>query len=432
MHISRLMLQLVSIFLIFFAGLLFFTNSTLSPPEDNLALGSQASNCHKELPFWSRGFARSCCDVFPTSFSKHRGGFFEGGELSDSTYFLNSQLKTGDVIYIATADFPQFLPFFLKLDHRIRLTLVTGGEDIGTPWELFHPNRGFGDYRMSALWPEGQMASMRQFLGDARLHRWYAQNYDLVGNTSFTRSDVDALLEKDIVAKVFPMPIGLDFHSLAEKNKALSKAQASRSVCSQKNDLAAALAQAPPFLDREASVFAKFECNFPDSVRAMRELSRGTICRLIAAHLFNTSRIESLGDRIITAEPSGADEARGKSTLASRKQSFWKQVTKVQFSLAPPGLGTDTHRVWEILNLHCVPIVLSSPLNVLYGMFPVIIVKDWSEVFEKGALIKFRNTITTRFGDNPFTKDVQEMLRASYWIDTVRNASQIIDTSTRT
>ena len=393
-------------------------------------MDSQSGKCFKELPFWSRGFARSCCDVFPTTFTKHRGGFFEGGGLSDSTYFLKKNVKSGDIIYVATADFPQFLPYFLKLDMRTRITLVTGGEDIGTPWELFHPNRNHGDYRMSALWPEGQMANMRQFLGDPRLHRWYAQNYDLVGTTSFTRSSINATLEKEIVAKVFPIPIGLDFHTLAEKNNALSKAQATASVCTQKSDLTAALTQAPRFLDRQKSVLVKFDCNFPDSVRVMRELSRGVICKLVAKHLSNTS--SALGDRIITAEPSGADKIRGKTSLSSRKQSFWEQVVKVQFSLAPPGLGTDTHRVWEILNLHCVPIVMSSPLDGLYGMFPVIIVKDWQEVFEKDALTRFRKTITTRFGDDPFGKDVQELLRASYWIDTVRNGSKISDTPTRT
>ena len=88
--------------------------------------------------------------------------------------------------------------------------------------------------------------------------------------------------------------------------------------------------------------------------------------------------------------------------------------------LAPPGCGGDTHRAWEILVLHTVPIVITSPLDRLYGMFPVIIVKDWSEVFAEGSLQRFQSEIVARFGEDPFSKKVDDMLRADYWRRIVR------------
>ncbi len=48
----------------------------------------------------------------------------------------------------------------------------------------------------------------------------------------------------------------------------------------------------------------------------------------------------------------------------------------------------------------CVPIVLSSPLDVLYSDFPVIILKNWEDLFADNALDRFRKEIIERFGEN--------------------------------
>ena len=374
------------------------------------------------FPFWSRGFARTCCDVYPTLFGKHKGGFFEAGSLSDSTYFLKRGSKSGDILYVATADFPVFLDIFHGFDMSMRITLVTGGDDIGAPWEIFHPNRNFYDYKMSALWPKGQVMTMRQFLGDTRLLRWYAQNYDLVGNTSFTKSDVNELKDKEIIAKVFPLPIGLDFHTLAEKNRKLSPQQALDSVCDQNKDLSVVLSKALPFNQRRPHIYAKFDCEFKKH-KHMREFNRGEICGLLKLHHQNSSGNKS--DYIIFAD-SRANKKEQNLSLRESKLFFWKQVAKVQFALAPAGMGTDTHRVWEILHIHCVPIVISSPLDGLYKMFPVIIVKKWSEIFDQGAASKFLAEIKKNFGADPFKDSVIEKLGANYWIKEIRNSSKFI------
>lgn len=373
--------------------------------------------CQKNgtLPFWSRGFARACCDVYPTSFVKHERGFFEAGGLSDSTYFPKRSAKSGDVLYVAIADFPVFLQTFHRFDSSMRITLVTGAEDIGAPWEIFHPTRNFFDYTMSALWPKGQLMTMRQFISDPRLVRWYAQNYDLVGNTSFTTSDMNVLADKELIAKVFPLPIGLDFHTLAEKNQQLSQQQVLDSVCDQRRELSAVVSKALPFTQRLPQIYAMFECDFKKNQR-MRIITRGAICALLAFDQKNST------GHIIFADSIKNKKDHNLSSQES-KLLFWRQVSEVQFVIAPAGMGTDTHRVWEILNLHSIPVVMSSPLDGLYEMFPVIIVKKWSEVFQQNAVSKFSAAIKEKFGEEPFKDSVLKMLQADYWVNEIRNAS---------
>ena len=398
----------------------------LKAPVKNLLNVKSIYRSCTAIPFWSRGFARSCCDVYPATFGKHSGGFFEAGSLSDSSYFLKRHPKSGDVVYVATADFPMFLETFNELGKDVRITLITGGEDIGVPWELFHPSRDFFDYKMSALWPKGQLMTMREFISDQRLLRWHTQNYDLIGNTSYTQSDVSILADHKIVLKVHPIPIGLDFHSMAEKNRKLSYQQALDSVCSQQESLTKILSQALPFLSRTSAVYAKFDCAFLKNKR-MREISRGEICRLLASYNSNGNQSRSGTNTVLftdSAQQSLKGKAEVKMSPHASRYSFWRQVTKVKFAIAPPGMGTDTHRVWEILNLHCVPIVISSPLDRMYGMFPVVIVKKWQEVFAEGALARFEEDTVSKFGEKPFNDRVVRMLESTYWVEVIRNTSR--------
>lgn len=376
------------------------------------------------IPFWSRGFARSCCDIFPTVFGRHSGGYFESGVVSDSTYFFKREIRSGDIVYVVISDFPKFLEKFHKLKGTMRITLVTGGEDIGAPWEIFHPDRiNYLSYKMSSLWPKGQLMTMREFLGDKRLVRWYTQNYDMVGNNSFTSSDIDVVADKSIVEKVFPLPIGLDFHTLAEKKRGISSNGIADSLCKQRIDIASALSTSLPFSDRKLSVYAKFDCLFSNiKSRHIRLMTRGTICKLLESYNQNVSR--NHGNQLIFSPPTRGKEQ--KMSLQDAKLSYWSNVAEVQFALAPPGCGIDTHRAWEILNLHTIPIVMSSPLDRLYSMFPAVIVKDWSEVFEEGSLDRFKSQVVAKFGKDPFSKNVDDMLKSDYWVNMIRNGSREI------
>jgi hypothetical protein len=88
-------------------------------------------------------------------------------------------------------------------------------------------------------------------------------------------------------------------------------------------------------------------------------------------------------------------------------------------------MGTDTHRVWELLLMKTVPIVMSSPLDRLYSEYPVVIVKQWSDVFTPGTLEKYRDRIVARFGKEPFNAEVQRKLTGDYWVELIRSEKPV-------
>ncbi len=61
---------------------------------------------------------------------------------------------------------------------------------------------------------------------------------------------------------------------------------------------------------------------------------------------------------------------------------FWKTLSSHQFGVCVTGVGWDTFRIWEMLFFGVIPIVKSSPLDLLLvpAHVPVLIVKDWSEI----------------------------------------------------
>ena len=389
---------------------------------------------------WSIGYSRVCCDVFPAHFlTGGRKTFFERGDPDSEHYFYKKRIKNGDAVYVVTADLPDFIrDVFLKLPQSTRIVLVTGSEDIGAPYEIFHPNRpNFFDYKESALWPKGRLVSMRDFLADPRLGVWFAQNLDLDGCNMYTCSSL-APADNRLLAKVLPLPIGLDLHSFGEK-KTNDNDKAAALVCQQLELLQAQRLQAKPFVDRTMAVLAEFHCGFDTTrIGLGRKKTRGELCQLIATHrgqhmnckarlpadgtacdiatIVTHQDLKSAGERF----PHASDEARA---------AFWRRLSSYAFALSPAGFGVDTHRTWEILHLGAVPIVLRSPLQALHRQFPVVVVDKWSDVFVPGALERFKKDIQARFpGFASSTANASDVtwskLTAKHWVDLVRTEQQ--------
>jgi hypothetical protein len=89
---------------------------------------------------------------------------------------------------------------------------------------------------------------------------------------------------------------------------------------------------------------------------------------------------------------------------------FLKQVRKQSYVLCPEGNGVDTHRIWETLYLGGIPIILSSNvLNPLLSELPVLIIRDWKELYDKEFLeVKWYEMQTKKYNF--------EKLKASFWI----------------
>jgi hypothetical protein len=362
-------------------------------------------------------------------------GFESADPINDATYLRRLQATSGSsifsnnsteigvniVVYLSISNLPDFLPLFQSLPQTARIILVSGLEDIGTPWEAW----GFGrqDHFAHALWSNSKntVESLRSFILDKRLVHWYAQNYDLVGCTSFYCSKINDT-DKDVVKKVSAIPIGVDFHtpfkasiSSSERDRPLEK----REICRQQSELTSIRDTLAPFLNRPLRVSVEFSCDPDDS-----KPSRTELCRHLVA--------EKHPD--IDTTPKG------------NRNAFWSSLGSYAFSFAPPGRGQDTHRFWEILQMGSVPIVVSSPLDKLYSKFPVLIVKKWSVLFPKNSsssstmipktaqgdshlvrlLKRSRERLVKRFGNEPFKNPkVVSMLASEYWINHIRKLAAV-------
>ena len=63
-------------------------------------------------------------------------------------------------------------------------------------------------------------------------------------------------------------------------------------------------------------------------------------------------------------------------------RTFHSMLRKTLFVPCPAGNGIDTHRVWEAIYLGAVPVILESEFCG-DAIWPVIVVKNWSELLEK-------------------------------------------------
>jgi hypothetical protein len=62
-------------------------------------------------------------------------------------------------------------------------------------------------------------------------------------------------------------------------------------------------------------------------------------------------------------------------------QMYLSTLVQYQFAACPEGNGLDTHRFWEALYLHVIPVCLRTPMTEQFSrLFPVCLVQKWSEV----------------------------------------------------
>lgn len=336
----------------------------------------------------------------------------ETGSTSDKHYLYHATIQHRSIVYTVISDMHIFLEKFLRLPHDARVVLVTGSEDIGAPVEVFTPNRS--TFRPDTIWPQGFKISMSDFLADPRLVKWFAQNYDLT-----SAQDVS----KNVISKVVPIPIGVDFHSRAEKpvyKVTPSMKQQHESVCKQRRELEYVRRMTDPlvlpFHSRPLRILAEFSCD-PEAMTDNTVLAgRVSLCKLLQQqqrHRQSSSLIEYVAP------------ARRHRHLQREdvQRAFWRRLKSISFCFAPAGHGLDTHRVWELLVLNTVPVVLSSSLDPLYLQFPVVIVGEWGDVLRAGWAEAARGELQRRWGAEPFLNaSVTARLSMDYWVSLIRSS----------
>jgi hypothetical protein len=84
----------------------------------------------------SWAISRTCCDIYPLH--------GEARVMADPNYILKNTFHKQNFVYVFIQDLPLFINLVfihLPMDHQI--TLVTGMDDFGAPFEIFSPKGRF-------------------------------------------------------------------------------------------------------------------------------------------------------------------------------------------------------------------------------------------------------------------------------------------------
>ncbi|HSX13420.1 MAG TPA: hypothetical protein VLE96_03260 [Chlamydiales bacterium] len=304
---------------------------------------------------WNWGVISSSCNV---------------GVMGPRQYFTQppfdpdsySQIKRGDIVWVKSG----FLQFFYdNVFHKIQnpFILVVGIGDESFPSDCLHG------------------VNIDDFIQSENIVHIYAQNYDYKGTSK----------------KVTPIPIGVDFHTVAYATGRGSWGETG-SPLEQEARLKEILSTLSPTHLRKKRAFVDFQWN--DTLR----------CGSFGRHgLFGECRSFIFADLLQTGLIDYSNEYMKRSDL-------WKMKGQYAFSICPAGNGLDTHRTWEDLLLGCIVIVKTCPLDPLYKGLPVVIIKNWSEITEEN-LEKW----LIRYGDAFTNPSYREKLTNAYWINKIRS-----------
>lgn len=287
----------------------------------------------------SHGIA-SICDVRPSSMQS------DATEINRSDY---ESIQPDQVVYVIATQLPSFLSqVFHKLECDI--VLVTGDADVGAPVELW------SRYPMPM--------SIEEFVEDTRVIKWFTQNCDIEH------------------PKVSPIPVGMDYHTLARKKK--HRWGPKQTPSEQESVLKAVLSSLPRLEDRPPQCLSNFHLSlFGDRVKCYRAL------RTKPFVLFQ-------------------------STFLPREE-VWKMHADFSFVISPEGNGMDCHRTWEALVLGAIPVVKRNRLTSLFKGLPVMSVKDWNDL-DENMLDEFKRSVLT----GTFNMD---KVTLGYWSSCFRQAA---------
>jgi len=186
--------------------------------------------------------------------------------------------------------------------------------------------------------------------------------------------------------KVTSIPIGLNYHSQVEYEHVFGEPSASPKA--QEKILQDIKDSSLPFAQRKIMCYANFNSKDDKSTKKFGY------------------------DRINAVEQIQKDLIDYQEEEIARTDT-WKKQVNYAFVISPHGNGLDCHRQWEALCLGCIPIVVTSPIDILYKDLPVLIVQKWSDITPE--LLK--DTVN-KFKDMKF--DYNKLL-LSYWVDKINS-----------
>lgn len=190
---------------------------------------------------------------------------------------------------------------------------------------------------------------------------------------------------------VVPIPIGVDYHTIENFG---GWKEPRMSWDEQERQLESIYWNSQPFNQRSHNLFVDFHHSDTMQGGFEREKIHGENRTQIYGKIKKTG--------LVVSHP------------FMRRSDLWKVKAQSRFSVCPHGNGLDTHRTWETLILGCMPIVKTSPLDVLYDGLPVIIVKSWDEI-TRDNLYKWMGQYHLR----------RENLTTQHWINKILEAMNV-------
>jgi hypothetical protein len=297
---------------------------------------------------WSRGLALLCEHHGGRAFVREqRGGSGRPPLRCDPRGYEG--VRDGDLVWVRLTALPEFLERVLPRI-RARFALLSGDEDWSMP---------------------SHFARAREILDNKHVLCWFSQNLD----------------GTDTSGKMFPLPIGIDFHTISNRRK---WGHARATPREQEQELHSLRRTMPSNADRLLRVHADFHFN-KHECGASRETRAS-----VEAALRTNGSVDFLPYKL-------------------PRLQLWREKARYAFVVSPRGGGLDCHRTWESLALDNIVIVKRSPLDALYQGLPVVIVDRWEEITESN-LRRWHAQHAGGFAG----RDVQARLSNRYWIDRVR------------
>lgn len=262
---------------------------------------------------------------------------------------LYDGIQADDVIWIRSLLLPQFVEKILP-DIKVPVKLVISYGDENFPSD-FH-----------------NVFDVNLLLNNHYLIRIFAQNCDIIHN------------------KVVPIPIGLDFHTLAYRGGGWGDPETTEE---EQDNMIHRLFLFSDHSKKKA--FVDFQHSDTYHAEYQRHLTLGEDRKTI---------FENLPKDFVDSAP------------FMRRSLLWRRKSEYKYSICPHGGGWDTHRVWEDLVLGCRVIVKSSPMDQLYRELDTIIINDWNDNFKK-SIHEYRQCNTDLW---------YKLLKENYWVDLIRNS----------
>ncbi|MFH1831567.1 MAG: hypothetical protein ABH827_02075 [bacterium] len=108
-----------------------------------------------------------------------------------------------------------------------------------------------------------------------------------------------------------------------------------------------------------------------------------------------------------------ATKQSGQESLCESLQECLLEMARCAFTLCPASNGADCPEVWRALLVGSIPVVLSSPADVLFKDLPVVIVKSWKHLTPDLLQEKYKEILKKKYS--------RDMLFFDYWCKEVKN-----------